>query len=161
MSQKSECPSCGASGLLDDKHQQYVCEGCGLNFVANPGPMPRRVFISYGHDEHAVLAVKIKHDLQAKGYEVWFDLEKVKPGTDWEAYIEEGLEWVSDNIENGRVILLMSPHSVRRPHGFCLNEIARALQRGLRIIPVVVEKCEPPLSLCRFQWLDMCDCVHG
>ena len=52
----------------------------------------------------------------------------------------------------------MTPHSVRRPDGYCLNELARAYSRNLPIIPVMVSFVEPPLSICRLQWLDMQQC---
>ena len=60
---------------------------------------------------------------------------------------------------NSAVVLLLTPHSVRRPDGYCLNEIARAVGRGLRIIPLMVVDSEPPLSICRIQWLDMRECI--
>ncbi len=44
-------------------------------------------------------------------------------------------------------------------HGYCLNEVAYALAKGLRIIPVMVVEIEPPLSICRVQWLDMRECI--
>jgi WD40 repeat protein len=118
-----------------------------------------RVFLSYGHDEHAVLAGRLKADLELRGHEVWFDLDRLKPGADWEAYIDEGLDWVKAGSEAGRVILLMTPHSVRRPEGYCLNEIARAVSAKLMVVPVMVVWSKPPLSICRIQWLDMQDCV--
>jgi WD40 repeat protein len=52
----------------------------------------------------------------------------------------------------------MTPYSVRRPDGYCLNELARAFARNLPIIPVMVSTVEPPLSICRLQWLDMRNC---
>ncbi|MFW6437588.1 MAG: TIR domain-containing protein [Armatimonadota bacterium] len=121
--------------------------------------MPRRIFLSYGHDQHAELAVRLKADLEKRGHKVWFDLDRLKPGGDWEAYIEEGIEWVCAGEREGRVILLMTPHSVRRPDGYCLNEVARALSRSLSVVPVMLVECEPPLSICRIQWLDMQDCI--
>ncbi|HUL61524.1 MAG TPA: TIR domain-containing protein, partial [Methanocella sp.] len=117
-----------------------------------------RIFISYGHDENADLAVRLKEDLVAKGHEVWFDLDRIKPGADWERYIEDGLNWVSQD-GNGRVILIMTPYSVRRPDGYCLNELARAVMKNLKILPIMLVWCEPPLSICRIQWLDMQDCL--
>ncbi len=118
-----------------------------------------RVFLSYGHDEHATLAQQIKRDLEALGHYVWFDLDRLKAGVDWEAYVEEGLNEVSAGRGDGRFLLLMTPYSVRRPDGFCLNELTRAIERKLPIVPVMVVDCEPPLSICRLQWLDMRDCV--
>ena len=104
------------------------------------------------------MAERLKKDLLARGHEVWFDVERIKAGGDWERYIEEGIDWVSQN-DRGRIILLMTPYSVRRPDGYCLNELARAIQRSIHILPVMLVWCEPPLSICRIQWLDMQDCV--
>ena len=118
-----------------------------------------RIFISYGHDEYASFALKLKEDLVARGYEVWFDLDRLRPGADWEQYIEEGLAWVSRDPKNGCIVLIMTPYSVRRPDGYCLNEIARAVQKNIRIIPIMLAPCEPPLSICRTPWLDMQDCI--
>ncbi|WP_321421351.1 TIR domain-containing protein [uncultured Methanobacterium sp.] len=121
---------------------------------------PLRIFISYGHDEHAVVAEKLKVDLINSGHNVWFDRDRLKPGGDWEKYIEEGLHWVTENPDFGRVILLMTPHSVRRPEGYCLNELRRFLDRSnMNPIPIMLVWCEPPLSICRLQWLDMQKCI--
>ena len=117
-----------------------------------------RIFLSYGHDEYVSLASRLKRDLEALGHEVWFDVERLKPGGDWERYIEEGFERVSKDSESGRFLLLITPHSVRRPDGYCLNELARANGRSLFIIPVMVSSVEVPLSICRLQWLDMRQC---
>lgn len=128
---------------------------------------PVRIFLSYGHDDYASLAVRIKRDLEAQGHEVWFDLERLKVGGDWERYIEEGFEFVSKDVGSGRFLLLMTPHSVRRPdpasadrqrYGYCLNELARAYGRNLPIIPVMVADVEPPLTICSLQYLDMRQC---
>ncbi|MGZ7135940.1 MAG: P-loop domain-containing protein, partial [Methanobacterium sp.] len=66
---------------------------------------------------------------------------------------------VSEFQDKGVFVLLMTPHSVRRPDGFCLNEISRAIQRGLKVIPIMLVFTEPPLYICRIQWLDMMDCI--
>jgi hypothetical protein len=118
-----------------------------------------RVFISYGHDEHVALAIRLRDDLRRRGHDVWFDEERLQPGHDWESFIEKGLEHLAADKQNAAVLLLLTPHSVRRPDGYCLNEVARALSRGLRIIPLMVVESEPPLSICRIQWLDMRACI--
>ncbi|MEW6366952.1 MAG: TIR domain-containing protein [Acidobacteriota bacterium] len=154
------CPACASPNLhFSPKRQVQVCVDCCHEFSAGKPRPSRRIFLSYGHDEHASVAQRLKEDLVAQGHSVWFDLEKLKPGADWEKHIEEGLDWASEIPGAGRVVLLMTPHSVRRPDGYCLNEMARALQRRLAIVPVMVVWCEPPLSICRIQWLDMQDCV--
>ena len=121
--------------------------------------MGLRIFLSYGHDEHASTAERIKAFLEDWGHAVWFDRERLKPGCDWELTIEQGLNWVAEDPAAARVVLVMTPHSVRRPDGFCLNEIARALERRLPIVPVMLVLAQPPLSISRIQWLDLTACV--
>jgi len=120
-----------------------------------------RVFLSYGHDEYSPLAERLKEGLEAAGLPTWFDVDRLKPGGDWERYIDEGLEWTAERPGEGRFVLLMTPHSVRRPDGYCLNELARAMARELPIVPVMVATVEPPLSIARLQWLDMCGVLEA
>lgn len=154
------CPKCGSENVrFSKKHSRYNCEDCAHEFVLEKPFVSKRIFISYGHDEHASLAVRLRDDLRTRGHDVWFDAERLRPGHDWEAFIENGLEHLAADKANSAVLLLLTPHSVRRPDGYCLNEIARALGRGLRIIPLMVVESEPPLSICRIQWLDLRECI--
>ena len=114
-----------------------------------------RVFVSYGHDEYLPFARNVAIELALHGHEVWFDEDRLKPGGDWEAYIENGLDWVAEASSRGRVLLIMTPYSVRRPDGYCLNEIAKALDNRIKILPVMLVWTTPPLSIYRLQWLDM------
>jgi hypothetical protein len=116
-----------------------------------------RIFLSYGHDEHTAFALGLKSDLERRGRQVWFDQDRLKPGADWERYLEEGLEWIS--AERGKVLMLLTPHSVRRSDGYCPNELARACSRQPTVIPLTVSTAESPLSICRRQWLDFRGCV--
>jgi tetratricopeptide (TPR) repeat protein len=122
-------------------------------------PKPLRIFLSYGHDEFEELAVRLDNDLKARGHEVWFDKRDIKAGRDWEIYIEKGLEWVSQGIHSGWMVLLMTPHSVRRPGGYCLNELECAIQKQIPIVPVMVITVVPPVAINRLQYIDMTDCI--
>lgn len=115
-----------------------------------------RIFISYGHDEHLCFARKLYEAFIERGDEVWFDEEKLKTGCRWEEYIENGLKWIL-NDPDGKMILIMTPHSVRRPDGYCLNELSYALDLRLDILPVMLVWTTPPLSIYRYQWLDLTD----
>ena len=101
----------------------------------------------------------MREDLLNRGHEVWFDEERLLPSKDWETRIEEGLNWTAEGKPHAAFILLLTSHSVHRPEGFCFNEVARALMLNLRIIPLMVVESEPPLSICRIQWLDMRECI--
>jgi hypothetical protein len=145
--------------MFSRKRELHICADCAHEFLSQRPFTPRRVFISYGHDEHESLAMRLRDDLRRRGHQVWFDEERLGPGHDWEALIEQGLEHLAADKANSAVVVLLTPHSVRRPDGYCLNEMARAVARRLRILPLMVVDCEPPLSICRTQWLDMRDCV--
>lgn len=120
--------------------------------------MGLRVFLSYGHDEYAPAAKRIHQLLIEHGHEVWID-DRLTLGSDWEQQIEQGIDWVAEQPDRGRVVLVMTPHSVRRPDGYCLNELAHALNRRLVVVPVMLVSVEPPMSVSRLQWLDMTDWV--
>ncbi len=130
-----------------------------------PAERRRHIFLSYGHDETAPAAERIaplperiKRDLEARGHEVWFDSDRLIPGDSWMPDIEKGLNDAAEDLTRGRFVLLMTPHSLR-PDGFCLNELAFALDLKLRVLPVLVTQCRPPICIYATQYLKMVDCV--
>ncbi len=155
---KTVCPQCGSEDVaFSKKRQVFLCAECEHTFAPTTGVRARRIFLSYGHDEFTPLAERVRDDLRARGHEVWFDAERLKGGADWERGIDDGLARTDEVPGQGRVVLLLTPHSVRRPDGYCLNELSRALSRAMTVVPVMVSWCEPPLSICRLQWLDLRD----
>lgn len=155
-----QCPKCNSMNCKFIKERELnLCEDCGEEFVPKRKFISQHIFLSYGHDKHDTLAKRIRDDLRSRGHELWFDEERLKPGYDWEDFIEKGIEDLAAHKPNSVMLLLLTPHAVRRPDGYCLNEVARALGRGIRIIPIMVLKSEPPLSICRIQWLDMTECI--
>ena len=97
--------------------------------------------------------------MQERGHQVWVDVEKLSAGTDWEDGINSGLMWVKAAQQDGRVLLIMTPHALRSPDGYCINEIARATSNRLSIFPVLVASSEPPPSISMLPYFDMRDCV--
>jgi hypothetical protein len=73
--------------------------------------------------------------------------------------VEDGLSWAAEAQSSGRFLLIMSPAALRRPGGACLNELSQAIAKKLTVVPIMASLCEPPLSICRVQWLDMRDCL--
>lgn len=159
MERKCPNPECNSVDVRSLTPTDFVCANCKTFFKVETPFVARRIFISYGRDEYACVAERLKSDFIARGHEVWFDKERLKEGRDWEKYIEEGLNWVRSDPTTGRVVFIITPHSTRRPDGYCLNEIAAAIQKNLSIIPIMLVSAEPPLSICRLQHLDMQDCL--
>jgi hypothetical protein len=153
----AKCPKCKSSDLKFSEDYKCICFGCKHEFESY------KIFLSYGHDENTKYALKIKEDLEEKGHRVWFDLKRIIEGSEWERYIEEGIKW------SDKVVLIVTPYSVRRKdysdpkstYGFCLNEIAKALEKNKPIIPVmlVYPPDGMPVSICRIQYLNLISCM--
>jgi len=114
-----------------------------------------RIFISYGHDEFSGFALSLADFLRGHGYEVFIDKDGIHTGQEWETNLEDGLKWAKSGTKDGIFILLMTPYSVRRPNGYCLNEMLYALDLGLKMVPVMLKTVTPPLSIYRIQYLDL------
>ena len=156
------CQLCGKEWKDQDAaDNEFTCtRKCGGMLKEKKEDIARKsLFISYGRDQYAYVAERLNEDLSARGYPVWFDKNKLKEGEDWEEYIEKGILMATQDRTRGRVVFIVTPHSARKPEGYCLNELAMALMRGAKIIPVMLVESEVPLSIARIQYLDIRDCL--
>ena len=125
--------------------------------AADAPPDRPKIFLSYGRRDASELAQRLCRDLEAVGFEVWMDVEKLVPGSRWQEEIEEALR------EAQVVVSLLSPHAVRRgsdsdpTDSFCLDELAlaRAGRPPTPVVPAMVAACEPPLIIYRLDYVDL------
>lgn len=108
------------------------------------------IFISYGRADSRELAIRLRDDLLAVGYNVWLDLNEIAGGADWGQNIE-------DAIEHCHIMLaLLSPASYNSQ--WCRAEQLRATRKGKRIIPMLsVKGAEVPLHLEHMNYLNFSD----
>ena len=111
------------------------------------------IFISYGHDEHENLIRKIAEDLRKEDFDVWIDYDCLYGSSQWEEKIESGIQ------ASNWIIVFMTNHSMRRPDGYCLDEISFARFYNKQIMPIKIQNVPPPISIARIQWLDMSEYV--
>ncbi len=120
--------------------------------------MPGHIFISYGRRDAAAFVQELRSALTAAGHGVFVDVTEIRPGEPWD-------ESLADAIDGAKaMIAVLSPHAVRRagdPRHFqdgdsvCLDEIVRARDSGIRILPVMIERCEVPLPIARLNYIDL------
>jgi len=115
-------------------------------------PVPM-TFLSYAKED-ADYVRDVANRLFEDGVMTWFDEKDLLPGDDWKAKIDQAID-VCDFV-----LVFLSPRSVDKT-GYFQREMRYALeQRDLRpegkrfIIPVLLQKCEPPQSFKKLQWLD-------
>ena len=150
-----KCPNCNSENIrYRENRHNYICDDCDYVFVEEVD-CPQRIFVSYGHDEFSDFIIKLSDILKQKGWQVFIDTNEIREGRQWENCLENGLRWANEAGDKGTFLLIMTPYSVRRPDGYCLNEIAYAIDLGLKILPVMAMQVTPPLSIYRLQYLNM------
>ncbi len=105
---------------------------------------PPRVFLSHATEDKDRFVLEFAGSLRAMGLDVWLDHWEIRPGDSLvEKIFEEGIGGAD------AVILVISSWSVDKPwvrQELDASVVAR-IQRGTLLIPVVLDGCEPPVSL--------------
>src|SRR5437016_4343933 len=109
------------------------------------------IFVSYRRDDSAGYAGRLFDRLSAYfvgGDQIFMDVDHIEPGEDFARVIEEavgsceilialmGRSWLTSRDETGR--------RLDNPNDFVRLEIAAALARGVRVIPVLVQGAQMP-----------------
>jgi formylglycine-generating enzyme required for sulfatase activity len=113
-----------------------------------------RVFLCHASQDKPI-ARELYQRLLAEGWiDPWLDEKKLLPGQDWETTIEKSVE--SSHV----VIVCLSNISVNK-EGFVQREINHAVTCALKkpentifIIPLLLEKCDVPRSLQKYQYVN-------
>jgi hypothetical protein len=97
-----------------------------------------RVFISYSRQQ-LYFAESLAFRLQERGITVWFDLQQLKPGCDWQDEIEAGLE------TSNALVLIASRSALASPFVEREWKVASALHKPIYV--VLYEAVVLPLEL--------------
>jgi hypothetical protein len=162
------CPDCGSERIRYREHRDdWFCDDCDHRWTVDSTSPPAAdsskplLFLSYGRRDATDLAERLKSDLEAHGYRVWMDTREIRAAREWEHQIEDGLR--SAQV----FVAVLTPHAVRRSNdpstpdmidSVCLDEIsfARFAQPPTAVVPVMGQMCEPPFSIFRLDYVDMC-----
>jgi hypothetical protein len=122
-------------------------------------PQVIRIFESYGHEDAADVAERLKDSLEESGYQVWIDREHLRPD---DQHFSFALE---DAVSNSEVVVaLLSPHSLRGLTGdqrssICYNELLVAHRLERPIVPVKVAQFDgtAPFLIVTYRTVDWLD----
>jgi hypothetical protein len=113
-----------------------------------------RVFLCYAHQDRETVH-KLYERLVRDGIQVWLDVERLRPGQDWEREIRKA-------ILKSKVVIVCLSHEFNKRRGYRHEELkiasekAKFLSSGeIFIIPVRLEKCDMPESLQHLQRVDL------
>lgn len=118
-------------------------------------PSVMQVFISYAREDSDA-ASRLYLELRERGFDAWFDLEKLRPGVRWKKRIARAIR------ESDAVVALLSTRSVSK-RGYVQKEIRFALEvvdelpdSEVFLIPARLDECRPGHDdLYELQWIDL------
>jgi len=114
----------------------------------------KQIFICYAREDFDY-AMRLFDDLERSGVSPWLDKENLLGGEKWELIIKHAI------TSSSYVLILLSERAITK-RGFIHKEIKHALEvseefpeSAIFIIPIRLEKCEPPSRLNVLQWVDL------
>jgi hypothetical protein len=105
----------------------------------------RLTFISYSRIDQE-FALKLARELKSAGFLIWLDQLDIPTGARWDDEIEKALR------ECGIFMAILTPASIASENA--KDEFGYAIDHGKRILPILLEDCEVPFRLRRFQYVD-------
>lgn len=103
------------------------------------------VFFSYSRSD-SEFVLNLAKELREDGITVWLDQLDIKPGMRWDKSIEKALDKATT------VILVLSNASVASDN--VMDEVSFAIEEDKTVVPIMLEKCDVPFRLRRFQFID-------
>ena len=105
------------------------------------------IFISYANEDRE-RAAHVAAFLEAEGWRVWWD-RRIPAGRSWRSVLEEALE------DTRCMIVLWSENSVKSP--WVAEEAEEARRLGKTLVPVLLQRVEPPIGFRTIQAADLID----
>jgi hypothetical protein len=115
------------------------------------------VFISHASEDKPRFVDRFAARLRENGVDAWLDQWEMKPGDSLvDRIFEQGLKSAQ------AVIIVLSAVSVTKPwvREELNNSVVSRINRGLRIIPVVIDQCAIPEALAATLWQRVDDLEH-
>ncbi len=108
----------------------------------------KQVFISYA-EEDANFAQRLADDLKRLGARVWIAPDSIHPSEPWLDAIERGLR------ESSHVAIVLTPAALEASGAKMERDMAitLALQDRIKVISLLLKRCEVPLVLSRYQMI--------
>jgi hypothetical protein len=114
-----------------------------MNEVSSPEP--DSYFLSYSRSDQE-FALRLATDIRALGISLWVDQLDIRPSEHWDRAIERA-------VSNCRgIVVVLSPRSVASDN--VADEISFAIDGGKSVLPIMIERCNPPLRISRMQVID-------
>ena len=116
--------------------------------------MTHKVFVSHASEDKDRFVIRFAEKLRARGIDAWLDKWEMLPGDRLvDKIFEEGIK------EAGTVIIVLSEFSIVKPwvREELNASVVKRIDEGIKLIPVVIDKCEVPEALKSTVWIKIDD----
>ncbi len=116
-----------------------------------------KVFLSHASEDKARFVNEFASRLRENGVDAWLDKWEMLPGDSLvDKIFEEGLK------EAEAIVIVLSKNSVSKPwiREELNSSVVARIQKGTRIIPVVIDDCDVPEVLKATLWESIHDVLH-
>jgi TIR domain len=113
--------------------------------VSDEAALTDSYFLSYSRADES-FALRFATDLRSNGVALWVDQFDIRPSEHWDRAIERAVR------DCCGLIVILSPRSVTSDN--VADEISYAIDSGKPVLPVMIERCTPPLRITRMQMID-------
>jgi len=103
------------------------------------------IFISYSHKD-VKIASYLTNDLKQNSFKVWADISEIKGGDEWTKTIQSALN------SSHYCLVILSPDGVNSQ--WVRREYLYAQKLGIKVIPLLYQDCEIPITLYDIQYID-------
>lgn len=108
-------------------------------------PATGSLFLSYSRSDER-FALKFAKDLRAHAVAIWVDQLDIRPSEHWDRSVERAVR------DCRGMVVILSPRSAASDN--VADEISFAIDSGKPILPVMIERCTPPLRITRMHMID-------
>lgn len=105
-----------------------------------------QVFISYSRKDLEFVD-RLANDLKSTGFQVWYDLSGLEPGTRWRQEIQKAIQ------ESQFFLVVLSPNSI--VSDWVEREFLFASDQDKKIIPLLYQPCTLPMWSLNLHFIDM------
>ena len=119
--------------------------------MSDPVTLSDSYFLSYSRSDEAV-ALRFATDLRDRGVAMWVDQFDIRPSEHWDRAIERAVHQCRG------LVVILSPRSVESDN--VADEISFAIDHQKSVLPVMIERCRPPLRITRMQVIDAIGCYE-
>jgi TIR domain len=115
------------------------------NVAAENTPAAESFFLSYSRADER-FALRFAKDLRTHGVAIWVDQLDIRPSEHWDRAIERAVR------DCRGMVVILSPRSAASDN--VADEISFAIDSGKPVLPVMIQRCMPPLRITRMHMID-------